>query len=31
MAVMDVDDDDSARAFEKLQSVEGTMRVRVLY
>ncbi|WP_410211989.1 phosphoglycerate dehydrogenase [Aquirhabdus sp.] len=29
--VMDVDDDDSARAFEKLQSVEGTMRVRVLY
>ncbi len=29
--VMDVDDDDSAVALEKLQSVEGTLRVRVLY
>jgi D-3-phosphoglycerate dehydrogenase len=29
--IMDVDNTDSALAFEKLQSVEGTMRVRVLY
>lgn len=29
--VMDVDDDDSAIALEKLQGVEGTLRVRVLY
>jgi D-3-phosphoglycerate dehydrogenase len=29
--VMDVDGSDSTRAFEKLQSVNGTMRVRVLY
>jgi len=29
--IVDVDNVDSARAFEKLQSVEGTMRVRVLY
>ena len=29
--VMDVAGSDSSRAFEKLQSVNGTMRVRVLY
>ena len=29
--VMDVAGSDSSRAFEKLQSVQGTMRVRVLY
>ncbi len=29
--IMDVDNTDSALAFEKLQGVEGTMRVRVLY
>ncbi len=29
--VMDVDDDDSAIALEKLQGDEGTLRVRVLY
>lgn len=29
--IMDVDSTDSAQAFEKLQGVDGTMRVRVLY
>jgi len=29
--MMDVDDDDSTLALEKLQGIDGTLRVRVLY